>query len=390
QFEALAAGQTATDSFTYTMTDGRGGFATATVNVTINGADELPNMPPVAVDDVLVVDEDAGPTVVAVLDNDSDPDTGDVLTVTSVGAAATGTSGLSGGVVTYDPAGQFEALAAGQSATDSFTYTIDDGNGETATATVNVTINGADEGVESFYVSSNTSGTVAGISFTDEDILRYDSVTDTWSMFFDGSDVLPDVDVDAIHINDDGSIDMSFLADATVDGLGLVTDSDVVTFTGTTGPNTSGTFSLALTGSAVGLNSAAEDIKALSKVGTDYAISTIGTALVPGAGGNLSGADDDLIVLDGTNSVWSTLFDGSDVGLTVSAEDLRGASILANGNIYLNTLGNHDVGGVTGDDNDVLRFTGTTGPTTAGTFVKAWDGDAHGWTVNISALHVEP
>ena len=29
----------------------------------------------------------------------------------------------------YDPNGAFEALGAGQSATDSFAYTIDDGNG---------------------------------------------------------------------------------------------------------------------------------------------------------------------------------------------------------------------------------------------------------------------
>ena len=41
---------------------------------------------------------------------------------------------------------QFNDLAAGETATDSFTYTVDDGNGGTDTATVTVTINGANDG----------------------------------------------------------------------------------------------------------------------------------------------------------------------------------------------------------------------------------------------------
>jgi CshA-type fibril repeat protein/VCBS repeat-containing protein len=41
QFE-IPAGSTATDTFTYRVTDGRGGFDTATVNVTVNGVNDAP------------------------------------------------------------------------------------------------------------------------------------------------------------------------------------------------------------------------------------------------------------------------------------------------------------------------------------------------------------
>ncbi|MGB3191828.1 MAG: Ig-like domain-containing protein, partial [Limnoraphis sp.] len=46
------------------------------------------------------------------------------------------------GTISYDPNGQFDNLEADETATDSFSYTINDGKGGTDTATVNLTING--------------------------------------------------------------------------------------------------------------------------------------------------------------------------------------------------------------------------------------------------------
>ena len=46
------------------------------------------------------------------------------------------------GAFTYDPNGQFEYLQAGESATDSFAYTLSDACGDNATATVTITVNG--------------------------------------------------------------------------------------------------------------------------------------------------------------------------------------------------------------------------------------------------------
>lgn len=50
-----------------------------------------------------------------------------------------------GGAVTYNPNGQFESLAAGATATDSFRYTISDGSGNTDTARVTMTITGVND-----------------------------------------------------------------------------------------------------------------------------------------------------------------------------------------------------------------------------------------------------
>ena len=122
---------TGADSFTYTIIDSNGGTDTATVTITITGA----NHPPTAVDDTRTVLEDAGPTTVNVLANDSTaPDTGETLTITGVTDAPKGSVDLVGGTsVTYTP----DQDANGS---DSFTYTISDGNGGTDTGTVAITI----------------------------------------------------------------------------------------------------------------------------------------------------------------------------------------------------------------------------------------------------------
>ena len=83
------------------------------------------------------------------LSNDTDAD-GDVLTVDAV--AATSAHGASvtlngDGTISYDPTDSAELQALGESETlvDTFTYTIDDGHGGQSTATVTLTVSGADE-----------------------------------------------------------------------------------------------------------------------------------------------------------------------------------------------------------------------------------------------------
>ncbi|HEY8989362.1 MAG TPA: Ig-like domain-containing protein, partial [Candidatus Limnocylindrales bacterium] len=98
------------------------------------------NDPPDAVDNgvptPISIAKGAGPVPIAVLANDtSAPDSGETLLITSVtqathGAVAIGAGGTS---LTYDPAGQITG-------SDSFTYTISDGNGGTDTATVQVVV----------------------------------------------------------------------------------------------------------------------------------------------------------------------------------------------------------------------------------------------------------
>ncbi len=82
----------------------------------------------------LTVPESAGATALAVMANDSDVD-GDALTVVGKTNGAHGTVAILGGGtgLTYDPV----QLYIG---TDVFTYTISDGRGSTATATVLLTV----------------------------------------------------------------------------------------------------------------------------------------------------------------------------------------------------------------------------------------------------------
>jgi VCBS repeat-containing protein len=142
--QELAEGATTTDSFAYTVRDAAGAENTATVVVTITGVNDAPT----AVADTGAATEDGGPVPVDVLANDTDVDEGDVLTIASVDTTGTiGTATVEGGQISYDPGNGFQELAADQTATDTFAYTVEDEAGAQSTATVTVTVNGADEPV---------------------------------------------------------------------------------------------------------------------------------------------------------------------------------------------------------------------------------------------------
>jgi VCBS repeat-containing protein len=115
------------DSFDYTVDDGNGGTASATVYVTVTHV----NHAPAAGNDSATTAEDS-PVTIAVLSDDADAD-GDALTVTGAGPALHGTVATDGTTVTYTPDPDFTG-------TDTFTYAVDDGNGGTTTATVTVTV----------------------------------------------------------------------------------------------------------------------------------------------------------------------------------------------------------------------------------------------------------
>ncbi len=120
------------DSFTYTLSDGTTSV-TGTVNITVTPINDAP----VAVDDSDFTDEDTAVTT-NVLANDSDID-GDVLTISSVTQGSNGTVVINAdNTITFTPASDFNG-------TDSYTYTISDGNGGSDTATVNITINAVND-----------------------------------------------------------------------------------------------------------------------------------------------------------------------------------------------------------------------------------------------------
>ncbi len=156
----------------------------------------------------------------------------------------------------------------------------------------------------------------------DEDIVSYDTGTGVWALYFDGSDVgLSAFAIDALALLPSGELLISVDVDGTLAGLSggpngtNVDDSDIVKFTPTSlGANTAGN--------------------------------------------------------------WTFYFDGSDVGLTQSTEDIDALELTADGKLLISTTGAPSVSGLSGlRDEDVLQFTPTTlGAATAGTWAYYFDG----------------
>jgi predicted extracellular nuclease len=118
---------TGTDSFTFKANDGFSDSNVATVTISVNPVNDAP----VAVGDAATTRKN-DMVLIDVLANDSDVD-GDGLTIVSWTRGATGNVKLANGLLQYSPKEGFRG-------TDSFSYTISDGNGGTATATVTVTV----------------------------------------------------------------------------------------------------------------------------------------------------------------------------------------------------------------------------------------------------------
>jgi hypothetical protein len=127
---APAIGFSGTETFTYTVNDGEGGVVNANVTVTVT---PKPNVLPVAEDIAITVDQDDPAMLINALASASDTD-GDTLTLSAVSEPNNGgRASLQDGQVSYAP-------AAGFSGTESFTYTVNDGEGGEATASVVVTV----------------------------------------------------------------------------------------------------------------------------------------------------------------------------------------------------------------------------------------------------------
>jgi len=161
EFESLGTGETEIATFTYSVSDGNGATGTSTVTITVTGVNDAPN----AQDDTVVVCEDDGAQVLALLANDTDAD--DTLTITGAVGMTLGQVSLGGGTVSYDPNGLFESLDTGETAIETFTYTVSDGEA-TATANVTVTVTGVNDAPDlqddTAFVSSSDPFTIDALA----------------------------------------------------------------------------------------------------------------------------------------------------------------------------------------------------------------------------------
>ena len=139
-----------TDSFTYYATDDNLHSAVTTVTITINSVNDSPvaAADEVTLSSVVVSDID-------VLDNDTDSDTSDTLSIDSFDSTSTAGATItlnSNGTLHYDPTTS-TTLTNGTVTSDSFTYTLTDGHtGVAVTGTVTVSFS-ADTGTT--YITFN-------------------------------------------------------------------------------------------------------------------------------------------------------------------------------------------------------------------------------------------
>jgi len=179
-YESLAEGESVVENFSYTVFDGTD-YVTVNETITVHGVNDDPE----AQDDGFEVYQYSVLSGDLTADNgngeDSDVDASDTLSVTLVNGSPANVGSqivlASGALLTVNADGTFEyddndvfGLAPNESIEDSFTYTIDDGNGGTSTATVVVTVNGAlpdpviiEAGAEDIYLARAANG-AAGIS----------------------------------------------------------------------------------------------------------------------------------------------------------------------------------------------------------------------------------
>ncbi|WP_422003463.1 beta strand repeat-containing protein [Roseovarius mucosus] len=154
RFNELAAGETAVDSFTYTVSDGNGGTDTATVSVTITGVNDAI----LAAPDTITATEDTAASVAGnLLANDTDVDINDIPTIVDASSSVTATAvatadgfritTIDGVVVNLSANGDYtltapDSLAAGVTSTATFQYTVQDSGSAQSTTTVTVQVTG--------------------------------------------------------------------------------------------------------------------------------------------------------------------------------------------------------------------------------------------------------
>ena len=162
----FAQGQTYVDTFTVASADG----TTQSVTITINGTNDAP----VAGDDVNTATEDGSVVTGTVATNDSDVDTGATLTY-ALGAPVAGLTLNPNGSYSFDPSNAaYQSLAQGTSQNVVATYIVSDQHGATDTATLTITVTGANDApVANDDIASATEGgaTVTGnVGVNDTDV----------------------------------------------------------------------------------------------------------------------------------------------------------------------------------------------------------------------------
>ncbi len=156
-----------TESFTYTLSDGRGGTSTGAVTVSVSQE----NPPPTPQNDSFTLDEDSPAQTFDLLLNDTTDDPQETLSISGVGQSLQGsqfTVGADGLTVSYQPAANFNG-------TEILTYTLRDSGGAEATGLVTFTVNAVNDPPTAVDDSTTAIASEASTTIT---VLDNDSTVD--------------------------------------------------------------------------------------------------------------------------------------------------------------------------------------------------------------------
>lgn len=146
------------DIFTYTIQDTAGLAATATLTITIQGANDAP----IAVDDNFSTFENSSISIDA-RSNDYELDPGDPFTISSVSiVSGLGNVQIVNGEILYTPGANYDYLSVGETALVTISYEIQDATGLSDIATVSLTIQGVRDAV---HVISHPASGVEDVPF---------------------------------------------------------------------------------------------------------------------------------------------------------------------------------------------------------------------------------
>jgi VCBS repeat-containing protein len=392
----------ASETFNYTITDNNGDISSSTLAITVASANAMP----VANSQAAMTDEDVATAITLTASDD-----GMIAPLTwTVGTPANGTLDGTAPNLTYTPTANFNG-------TDSFTFSVYDGEFSSATATVSITVNPVNDAPVADAQSVTTDqGVAIPITLTGSDV-DGDTLTYTVTVAsgpangvlngtapnlsyvpnagFSGADSF------TFSVND-GTLDSAppVAVDITVNASGTAAGSMVFSTSGAGAvPGVSGPYDDADLYSvnianpetnnvytrlhdavtSLGLPNNA-NIDGLSINGSNIYMSfAAASTTVPGLG---AVQDEDVVVYDG--STWSSYFDGTVCGLDASnGLDIDALSVSADGNtLYFSTAGGGRANrptGVTGAPDDADVYTWSLGATSCG---RVLDGSAAGLPAN--------
>ena len=211
--EDLAEGQTLVQTYTITVIDENGATDTQQVTITLNGANDEPEITSEAtsgsVDELVDGDPDENTLELTsdgtIVFDDADANDTHTVSVSAIGSAPRGslTAVISGSEVTWTYAvsdGELDDLAEGDTVIQSYWVTIDDGNGGTDQQMVDITLTGTND--------------VAIISGTSTGMVIEDDAIDTIGGL---------LEVDDPDVRQDGTVEAAFVAVVIMDTYGTFT-----------------------------------------------------------------------------------------------------------------------------------------------------------------------